>query len=110
MRIAQITPGVIPIPPNGWGAVEKIIWEYTKVLREVGHHVEILYTDDVKPGEWDVVHVHMANLALLLRDRGIPYVFSHHDHHAYLLGKDSEVYKKNMEAIRGSVLSFVHAK
>lgn len=110
MRIAQITPGVIAIPPNGWGAVEKIIWEYTKVLRNLGHQVEIIYTDDVRKDEWDVVHVHMANLALLLRDRGIPYVFSHHDHHAYWLGKDSDVYKKNLEAIKGSVLSFVHAK
>jgi autotransporter strand-loop-strand O-heptosyltransferase len=110
MRIAQITPGVIPIPPNGWGAVEKIIWEYTKVLTSLGHETQILYTDDVKPGEWDIVHVHMANLALVLRDRGIPYVFSHHDHHAYYFGKDSDVYKKNLEAIQGSVLSFVHAK
>lgn len=110
MRIAQITPGVIPIPPNGWGAVEKIIWEYTKVLRKLGHQVEIIYADDVKLGEWDIVHVHMANLALILKQRGIPYVFSHHDHHAYLLGKDSEVYKNNKEAIDGSVLSFVHAK
>ena len=110
MRIAQITPGNIPIPPVGWGAVEKIIWEYTKVLRSLGHEVEILYTDEVRPGEWDVVHVHMANLALLLRDRGIPYVFSHHDHHAYHFGKDSDVYKQNLEAIKGSKLSFVHAK
>jgi autotransporter strand-loop-strand O-heptosyltransferase len=110
MRIAQITPGVIPIPPNGWGAVEKIIWEYTKVLTSLGHETQILYTDDVKPGEWDIVHVHMANLALVLRDRGIPYVFSHHDHHAYYFGKDSDVYKQNLEAIKGSVLSFVHAK
>jgi len=110
MRIAQITPGIIQIPPNGWGAVEKIIWEYTKVLRRLGHGVEIIYTDDVKPGEWDIVHVHVANLALLLKERGIPYVFSHHDHHAYYLGKDSEFYRQNLEAIKGSVLSFVHAK
>lgn len=110
MRIAQITPGVIPIPPNGWGAVEKIIWEYTKILRSLGHHVEILYADDVKLGEWDIVHVHMANLALSLKSRGIPYVFSHHDHHAYHFGKNSAVYKQNLEAIEGSVLSLVHAK
>lgn len=110
MRIAQITPGIIPIPPNGWGAVEKIIWEYTKVLNSLGHETHIRYADDVQPGEFDAVHVHMANLALSLRDRGIPYVFSHHDHHAYYLGKDSDVYKQNLEAIEGSVLSFVHAK
>ena len=47
MRIAQITPGLIPIPPNGWGAVEKIIWEYTKVLRSLGHEVKILYANDI---------------------------------------------------------------
>lgn len=110
MRIAQITPGVIPIPPNGWGAVEKIIWEYTKVLKSLGHHVEILYSNQVNPGEWDIVHVHMANLALDLKARGIPYVFSHHDHHAYHFGKESSTYKENLEAIQGSVLSFVHAK
>ncbi len=110
MRIAQITPGVIPIPPNGWGAVEKIIWEYTKVLRSLGHEVEILYSGEIKPGEWDIVHVHMANLALDLKSRGIPYVFSHHDHHAYHFGKDSDVYRENLEAIEGSVLTFVHAK
>lgn len=110
MRIAQITPGNIPIPTDGWGAVEKVIWEYTKVLRDLGHDVEILYTDEVVKGEWDVVHVHMANLALVLKERGIPYVFSHHDHHAYHFGKNSDVYKQNMEAIEGSQLSFVHAK
>lgn len=110
MRIAQITPGVIPIPPNGWGAVEKIIWEYTKVLRNLGHHVEILYADQVVKGEWDIVHVHMANLAIFLQERGIPYVFSHHDHHAFHYGKDSEVYQQNRKAIQGSVFSFVHAK
>jgi autotransporter strand-loop-strand O-heptosyltransferase len=110
MRIAQITPGVIPIPPNGWGAVEKIIWEYTKVLRSLGHEVEILYANEVNLDDWDIVHVHMANLALNLKERGIPYVFSHHDHHAYHFGKDSHVYKENLEAIEGSVVSFVHAK
>ena len=110
MRIAQITPGVIPIPPNGWGAVEKIIWEYTKVLRSLGHHVEILYSSQVNPGDWDVVHVHMANLALDLKSRGIPYIFSHHDHHAYHYGKNSFTYLENLEAIKGSLVSFVHAK
>jgi hypothetical protein len=28
MKITQVTPGLIPVPPNGWGAVEKIIWNY----------------------------------------------------------------------------------
>jgi len=112
MKIAQITPGVISIPPKGWGAVEKIIWEYTKVLRNLGHEVDIVYTDQVleNPNKWDIVHVHMANLALLLKENNISYVFSHHDHHAYYFGKGSEVYKDNLKAIKGSTLTFVHAK
>jgi autotransporter strand-loop-strand O-heptosyltransferase len=110
MKIAQINPGLLPIPPNGWGAVEKIIWEYTLVLREMGHQVDIKYLNEISEGEYDIVHVHMANLALELRDKGIPYIFSMHDHHVVWFGKDSECYKKNLEAIEGSVLSFLHAK
>jgi autotransporter strand-loop-strand O-heptosyltransferase len=110
MKIAQINPGLLPIPPNGWGAVEKIIWEYSLVLKELGHNVDIKYLDDIREGEYDIVHVHMANLALELRDRGIPYIFSMHDHHVVWFGKDSECYKKNLEAIEGSLISFVHAK
>lgn len=110
MKIAQINPGLLPIPPNGWGAVEKIIWEYTLVLREMGHQVDIKYLNEIKAGEYDIVHVHMANLALELRDKGIPYIFSMHDHHVVWFGKDSDCYKKNLEAIEGSVLSFLHAK
>ena len=110
MKIAQINPGLLPIPPNGWGAVEKIIWEYALVLREMGHEVDIKYLNEIKSGEYDVVHVHMANLALELRDKGIPYVFSMHDHHVVWFGKDSDCYKKNLEAIEGSLISFVHAK
>ena len=110
MKIAQINPGILPIPPNGWGAVEKIIWEYTLILREMGHEVDIKYANEVQPDEYDVVHVHMANLALDLKSRGIPYVFSMHDHHTILWGKDSDCYKNNLAAIEGSLLSFVHAK
>jgi hypothetical protein len=32
MKITQVTPGLITIPPNGWGA-EKIIWNYQKSFK-----------------------------------------------------------------------------
>ena len=35
MKVIQVTPGLIPIPPNGWGAVERIIWEYKLKLDEL---------------------------------------------------------------------------
>jgi autotransporter strand-loop-strand O-heptosyltransferase len=109
MKIINVTPGLIPIPPNGWGAVEKIIWETHLGLEKLGQNSMITYLDNV-PADADVVHIHVANLALLARDRGIPYYFTSHDHHAYLNGKDSFVYKENLEAMKYSIKSFVPAK
>jgi glycosyltransferase involved in cell wall biosynthesis len=52
----------------------------------------------------------MANTAIDMRDRGIPYVYSLHDHHAEYYGKDSGVYHNNLAAIKGSVFSICHSK
>jgi autotransporter strand-loop-strand O-heptosyltransferase len=109
MKICQVTPGLIPIPPNGWGAVEKIIWEYHCISNDMGHDSHIRYLNDVDPS-FDIVHIHVANLALEAHKRGIKYIFSLHDHHAYVYGKDSESYKQNLEAMDKSVMSFVPAK
>ena len=108
MKIINVTPGLLPIPPNGWGAVEKIIWETHNALLELGHDSKILYLDEVK--EYDVVHIHVANLANMAHERGIPYYFTMHDHHAYLYGKDSQVYKENLQAIKNAKKAFVPAK
>jgi len=111
MKIAQVNPGCgIPIPPPAWGAIEKIVWEFTVNLRKLGHTVDIKWADEIQPGDYDVVMVHVANLALLLAERGIPYIFQHHDHHAYHYGKDSDVYKQNLEAMEKSVVSLVPAR
>jgi autotransporter strand-loop-strand O-heptosyltransferase len=109
MKVVQVTPGILPIPPNGWGAVEKIIWEYKLCLDKLGWETEILYTDQVVHKEDQIVHVHMANLANILHQRGIPYVFSLHDHHVEYFTKDSEVYRENYSAIKNSTLTFVHS-
>lgn len=41
MKIALIGPGILPIPPIGWGAVEILIWDYYQILKQKGHTVEI---------------------------------------------------------------------
>jgi glycosyltransferase involved in cell wall biosynthesis len=111
MRICQVNPGCgIPIPPPSWGAIEKIVWEFTCNLKKLGHEVDIKWANEIQPGEYDLVMVHVANLALELADRGIPYIFQHHDHHAYHYGKDSDVYKQNREAMRRSIFSLVPAR
>ena len=111
MKICQVHPGCgISVPPVAWGAVEKIVWELTCNLRELGHEVDIKYAAEIYPGEYDIVMVHVANLALFLADRDIPYIFQHHDHHAFHYGKDSSVYKENLEAMEKSIFSLVPAR
>lgn len=110
MKIVQVHTGIHPIPPNGWGAVEKIIWEYKCSLEKLGHKCDVLYLNDINPKNYDVVHVHLANLALECYNRKIPYYFSFHDHHAYIYGKDSIVYKNNRLAAQHSIKTFVPAK
>jgi hypothetical protein len=100
MKICQINPGCgIPIPPPSWGAIEKIVWDFTCNLKKLGHEIDIKWANEVNKDDYDIVMVHVANLALELADRGIPYIFQHHDHHAYHYGKDSDVYKQNKKAI-----------
>jgi len=42
MKIALIAPGILPVPPPGWGAVEILIWDYYNELRMAGHDVIII--------------------------------------------------------------------
>ena len=44
MKIAIVGPGIMPIPPVGWGAVEILIWDYAKTLEALGVTCEI-YND-----------------------------------------------------------------
>jgi autotransporter strand-loop-strand O-heptosyltransferase len=108
MKIVNVTPGLLPIPPNGWGAVEKIIWDIHNNLLKLKYDSKILYLNDIK--DYDIVHIHVANLANLAHDMNIPYYFTMHDHHAYLYGKDSFVYQENLKAIKNAKKSFVPSK
>lgn len=110
MKVINVNPGLLPIPPNGWGAVEKIIWDYHQEMLKVGINSEIKYLNEINYDDSMVVHVHVANLANMLHDKGIPYIFSIHDHHAYLYGKDSDIFKQNLQAIENSVFSLSPCK
>lgn len=110
MEIIQVATGLITIPPNGWGAVERLIWAYKQGLEKLGHTVEIKHINEVEYEPNKIVHCHLANLAIDCRNRGIPYVYSLHDHHTEWYGKDSWIYKQNLEAMKGSIISFTHAE
>lgn len=64
MRISIIGPGIMPIPPTGWGAVEILIWDYYEELKKLGHEVQIVNTqnfqqivDEVNSFNPDFVHL-----------------------------------------------------
>ena len=44
MKIAIVGPGIMPIPPTGWGAVEILIWDQKLALETLGHEVRIVNT------------------------------------------------------------------
>ena len=110
MRIVHVATGLITIPPNGWGAVERLTWEYKQSLEKLGDVVDIKYMNELEKWPDTIIHTHLANQALYCRDRGIPYVYSLHDHHTEWYGKDSWVYKQNLEAMKHSIISFTHAE
>jgi hypothetical protein len=74
MKITQVTPGLISIPPKGWGAIEKIIWNYKIQFEKMGHECDIQYLDDIDTTS-DIIHIHVANLAIMAKERGVPYIF-----------------------------------
>lgn len=66
MKILLIGPGQgIDIPPSGFGACEKIIWEYYCHLQQLGHEIEFTNTPNFtemieksKERDWDIIHCH----------------------------------------------------
>lgn len=65
MKIALIGPGIMPIPPTGWGAVEILIWDTKVALEQLGHNVLIINTKDpneiirqINDYRPDFVHIH----------------------------------------------------
>ena len=65
MKITLIGPGIMPIPPTGWGACEILIWDTKLALEALGHEVQIINTKDARQiiseingFRPDFVHVH----------------------------------------------------
>lgn len=73
MNIVHITHGFLPVPCDGWGAVENLVWNYKRCCERDGHAVHVVNTTDhqqaveqvnaLKP---DVIHLHDEGKADLL--------------------------------------------
>ena len=64
MNVALIGPGIMPIPPDGWGAVESLIWDYALELDKLGHTGTIINTPNwneilnyLKQDKYDFAHI-----------------------------------------------------
>lgn len=110
MKIVHVNPGHMEIPPKNWGAVEKIIWNYHCELKNSGIDSHVKYLNEIQKDEYDIVHVHMWNHALHLYEKGIPYIYTFHDHNVYLNGENTKIYQDNLLAMRLAEVAIVPAK
>jgi glycosyltransferase involved in cell wall biosynthesis len=86
MKILIVGPGMgLPIPPNGWGGIEKVVWKHTEELRRRGHQVIIINKQDkdlllaeIIAQSPDVIHVHQEWCNAFLREQQIPFIFTSH--------------------------------
>ena len=72
MKISIIGPGLMPIPPKGWGAVESLIWDMANALKDLGQDVQIINTTDpnkvlaaIKEFDPDFVHINYDDFIVL---------------------------------------------
>ena len=73
MKIALIGPGIMPIPPEGWGGVEHLIWNFYLQLKKVGDEPVIVNTKNLNEiistlneQDFDAVHLHYDQYANIM--------------------------------------------
>ena len=101
VRIVLVGSGVEPIPPVGYGGIERFIADLQSALRSAGHDAIVVNQvrhrrmRDEYPfaralprllgevGSFDVVHANSPVVGNRLAARGIPYVYTTHSRHWY---------------------------
>ena len=73
LTIVLVGPGLMPIPPVGWGACEILVWNYACELRKLGYHVEIInkphmheIIETIRCIQPDFVHIQYDNHANII--------------------------------------------
>lgn len=99
MKVVLVGAGMIPIPPPGYGAVEKHIWNLAQALKARGHEVRIVNKvfgeeskDEYRFAFWarrevarepyDVLHLHTPGVATIFSAMGPRrFVYTTHSRH-----------------------------
>jgi len=94
MKIILVGPGLSPIPPTGWGAVESLIWDYYENLTKLGIETIIINNSDLNQvirecneGPVDAIHIMYDDYVIIapyLVCRNILYT----SHYAYITSPD----------------------
>jgi glycosyltransferase involved in cell wall biosynthesis len=94
MKIILVGPGLSPIPPTGWGAVESLIWDYYENLTKAGIETIIINNSDLNgvirecnKSHIDAVHIMYDDYVIIapyLICRNILYT----SHYAYITSPD----------------------
>ena len=89
-NVYLIGPGMKPIPPNGWGAIESLVWDYHENLLKKGVHSTIINDSNLREvvsqcntSNPDVVHIMYDDYIIIapyLNCRRILYT----SHYAYI--------------------------
>ena len=111
LKIMQVHVGCgLDIPPKKYGGLEEVIYHYIRMAEHYGHEVSLKWLDDITQTDldyYDVFHVHTGGFSNLVKDRCIPYIFTTHDVHPMIHGKNSWYYNVNNESITNSLFSLI---
>lgn len=96
MKLALVAPGYKPFPPQGWGAVESIVWDYYENLTKRNVNVHIINSSqpaqiiqECNTGNFDIIHIMYDDhiiVAPYLQCRRILYT----THYAYITHPEFE--------------------
>jgi phosphatidylinositol alpha-1,6-mannosyltransferase len=98
VKVALLGSGVLPIPPPGWGAVERAIDGLSKGLHQLGIDVEVVnrvrggrsideyrfalnMPSVLRRGKWDVLHASTPVIANAVATLGRDFVYTSHSRH-----------------------------
>lgn len=86
MKICFLTPGEIDIPPNGWGALETVVWNQKQQLDSMGFDTLIVNEPDIQQAyqkivnfDPDIVHLHYGKHFELLPYINTRKIITNHD-------------------------------
>ena len=111
LKIMQVHIGCgLDIPPKGYGGLEEVMHHYMRVAKMRGHEIGLKWLDDITQADieyYDVFHNHTGGFHKYLEERCLPYIFTTHDVHPKVHGKESWWYNINNETIKNSIFSLI---